>query len=285
MKSILLPLTAQIKSETLVQVAAQLAIQFKASLSGFFVRPDPRTAVPYIGDGLSVDMVQDLCEAAEHEGKIQAKKAHERFLTCMETAGIPMAELGEKPAGANAHWQTNAGEISTLVGRRARTSDLAICIQPNSSSDDSEAIFHDLIYRSGRPVLMVPDDSVIEIGRRILVAWNGRAESARAVGTALPFLRNAKTVNLLQVGSPDPDRPDLQDLANYLEDHSISANQNRIATDSSSIGEQILTEAKNQKADMVVIGAYSHSRWREMILGGVTRHLIKHSDLPIFMSH
>lgn len=285
MKSILLPLTAQIKDDNLTHIAALLAFQFRATLTGLFVRLDPRSAIPFMGEGLTAEMVQNLCDAAETEGLAQAKIAAKSFTKQIAQAGIHMAGPGEQQTGANARWTVVAGQIQDHVGRRARTADVALCTKPKIEMSDSQDIFHDLIYRSGRPVLMIPETCTDVPGRHILVAWNGRTEGARAVGAALPLIWGAEKVTLLQVGDPDPDRPTLENLSDYLLDHGVSTELIAAPKSDAPIGEQILTTAKDIKADMIVIGAYSHSRWREMILGGVTRHLVTHSDCSIFMSH
>lgn len=285
MKSILLPLTLQVAHDNVTRVAGLLAFQFRATLNGLFIRPDPRSAIPFMGEGLTADMIQDLCDAADKEGKAQAKKAFKHFSTGMEQSGIRMADATKKADGANAQWRVVSGQITDHVGRRARTADLAICSKPSANLGDSQEIFHDLIYRSGRPVLMVPEESTEAPGRHIMVAWNGRAEGARAVGAALPLLWSAEKVTLLQIGEADPDRPGLEDVSEYLHDHGVTCVIHKKPADGRPVGEQILEAAHKEKADMVIVGAYSHSRWREMILGGVTRYLVANSDLPIFMSH
>lgn len=285
MKSILLPLTAQVADKNVMRIAGQFAFQFRASLKGLFVRADPRTVMPFMGEGLTADMIQDLSKATEREGLEQAEKAHSLFKTCMEDIGIHLMEAKPKTEGANARWKVAVGQVTDFAGRNARTADLAICVKPTSDIPDSQEIFHDLIYRSGRPVMIVPKGCSDTPGRHIVIAWNGRAEGARAVGAALPLLWSAEKVTLLQIGDAHPDRPGLEDIADYLNDHGISAALEVRPAKGDPVGAQIRTAAKDLHGDMIVIGAYSHSRWREMILGGVTRHLIEHSELPIFMSH
>jgi len=284
-KSILLPLTVQIAHENVTRVAGLLAFQFRATLNGLFIRPDPRSAIPFMGEGLTADMIQDLCDAADKEGTAQAEKAFKHFSASMGQSNIRVTDATRKTDGANAQWRVVSGKITDHVGRRARTADLAVCGKPSAALGDSLEIFHDLIYRSGRPVLMVPEESTEAPGRHIMVAWNGRAEGARAVGAALPLLWSAEKVTLLQIGDANPDRPGLEDVSEYLNDHGVTSVIHKKPTDGRPVGQQILETAHKEKADMVVVGAYSHSRWREMILGGVTRYLVANSDLPIFMSH
>lgn len=285
MKSILLPLTHSVDTATLSRVAADLTLRFRASLHGLFIRPDPRLAIPFMGEGLTADMIQQLCDAAEEEGLANAAKAEKDFQACMQAADIKLLKDGEHSDQARARWTTVTGQIADHVGRRARTADLAICAKPDSEMPDSDDIFHDLIFRSGRSVLMVPANHTKEVGRHVMIAWNGRAEGARAVGGAMPLLIGAEKVTVVQIGDMDDARPGLEDIAAYLGEYGIKARTQHENVEDTSIGNQLLGLAADMAADTVVLGAYSHSRWRELVLGGVTRYIVNKSKLPIFMSH
>jgi len=285
MKSILLPITSYTANENIMRIAGAFAFQYRASLKALFVRPDARSAIPFMGEGLTADMIQDLCNASEREGLEQAGSAKTTFLAAMEAAEVPVAETHQKTENASASWQVVAGEVADYVGRRARTSDVALCTLPDARVPDSQEVFKDLVYRSGRPLIVIPTSFTDTPGRRVLVAWNGSAECARAVGAALPILWSAEQVSLLQIGDANPDRPGLEDVAEYLADHGVSSERIVEAKTGDPVGAQIHAAAVKQCADMIVLGAYSHSRWRELILGGVTQYLATHSELPIFMSH
>ncbi|MEX0298781.1 MAG: universal stress protein [Kordiimonas sp.] len=282
MKSILLPLTAHIQEHIVIDASISIASWLDATINGLFIRPDPRTSISFMGEGLTADMIQDLCEATESEGLDQAEKCEQTFNRAMMAADI---DFESDTRGATARWRVAVGEITDHVGRKARTADLAICPQPSATQPGAQDILNDLIYRSGRPVLMVPETGIQRSLDHILVAWNGRAEGARAVGASLPFLKRAGKVTLLQLGVIDQDRPSLADVSEYLVDHGVRATMAAEADYEGSVGEGILKYAKTEDADLIVIGAYSHSRWREMILGGVTRHLVHNSPKPVFMSH
>ncbi|WP_417458336.1 universal stress protein [Kordiimonas sp.] len=285
MKSILLPLTYCVDAESLSRVAADLTKRFHASLHGLFIRPDPRMAIPFMGEGLTADMIQQLCDSAEKEGLANAEKAEKDFLALMQASNIKIIKKGEHSDHARARWSTVTGQITDHVGRRARTADLAICAQPSSDMPDSDDIFHDLIFRSGRSVLMVPAGYDREVGRHVMIAWNGRAEGARAVAGAMPMLIGAEKVTVVQIGDKDDARPGLEDVIDYLGEYGIEARARQENVEDNSIGNQLLSLASDMSADTVVLGAYSHSRWRELVLGGVTRHIVAKSKLPIFMSH
>ncbi len=285
MKSILLPLTGQSASETITKVATDLATRFRSCITGLFIRPDPRTAIPFMGEGLSADMIQTLCDNADSEGRSQASKAEASFRAAMDAAGIRLQSDGGPSDGAKAKWRTEAGEISDHVGRRARIADMSICLQPGANSLDGTDIFNDLIFRSGRSVLMVPDKYEGDVGRHVMIAWNGRTEGARAVSGALPFLLEAEKVTVVQVGDIGEDRPGLSDICEYLQEHGIEAVELPVEPGNMAVGPTLMDTAAEIGADTVVIGAYSHSRWREMVLGGVTRHITEKSKIPVFMSH
>ena len=285
MKSILLPITSYTANENIMRIAGAFAFQYRASLKALFVRPDARSAVPFMGEGLTADMIQDLCTASEREGLEQAATANATFLAAMKTAQVAVTEPEQKAEGASASWQVVAGEVTDYVGRRARTADVAICTRPDARVPDSQEIFKDLVYRSGRPLIVIPTTFTETPGRRVLIGWNGSAECARAVGAALPILWSAEQVTLLQIGEANADRPGLEEIADYLADHGVSSERLVETKTGDPVGAQMHAAAMKQKADMIVLGAYSHSRWRELILGGVTQYLATHSELPIFMSH
>lgn len=141
------------------------------------------------------------------------------------------------------------------------------------------------MFRSGRPLMLAPPDFDGPLTDTILVAWNGRAECARTVANALPFLRTAKHVRLLTIDEEHPDRPSLEGLRIYLARNGIKAEPVQRESGDDSVGEAMVKIATEKGASMLVMGAYSHSRWREMIIGGVTRHAIHNMPIPVFMSH
>ena len=285
MKSILLPITANIDSETITEAASNIALRFRSSLTGLFVRPDPRSAIPFMGEGLTAEMIQTLCDNADRESNALAGKAKEAFCATMDKVGIKFFDNDGACDGAKATWLQVTGQINDHVGRRARTADMAICLQPSSKTPDSEDIFLDLIFRSGRSVLMVPKGFQDSVGRHVMIAWNGRTEGARAVAGALPLLVEAEKVTIVQIGEIDEDRPCVSDIARYLGEHCVNAETEEVERTDKAVGAELLSTAQRIGADTVVLGAYSHSRWREMVLGGVTRYITAKSTLPVFMSH
>lgn len=285
MKSVMLPLTWELNTRHLAETTALIAKHLGANITGIFIRRDPRSAVPMLGEGLTAEVVQNLCDATETEGLKHAKAAETDYTEVMQNNTIPVVDSDTFPKGMKARWRVLTGEITDHVGRSARTFDFSICTRPKTKGTDQFDIFTDLIFRSGRSVLMLPSSRYDLKLEHILIAWNGRAECARAVAGALPILAKAKKITLLQVGTIDEDRPSLADIASYLRDHDIKTEQHQIEQGGRSIGEAVLNHADNANADITVIGAFSQARWRELILGSVTKHLVEHSTKPVYMSH
>ena len=295
MKSIFLPVTPQSMAVAPLQAAARLALANQATLNTLFIQNDPRTIIPFLGEGLTADMMQSMYEAAEQEVQEQEHAAYQTFLKAMNKSGMPVREAPDsKPYGANARWHVIQGSVGEQVGKRARTADVAICLKPDTAISDTVEIFNDLIYHSGRPVIMVPPD--FPEGQEhpklaafhymnSLIAWNGSVECARAVAAARPFRWSDRIMHIVQIGATKAGRAGLKDLALYLSEHRIDTCEVSAETDSQSVGAQILAVAQAERSDIIIAGAYSHNRWRETVLGGVTKYLVTHSTMPVFFCH
>lgn len=286
LRMLLVPITVEEDHQPVVETALMLASKFRSHLTALHVRPDPRSAIPFIGEGLTAEVVQDLSDAAEREGKIQAATALVQFDELLAQYNIPAGSGAENNDAASYEWKETIGFPADRLGRHARLSDLTIVPQPAERiRTDSGEVLNDVLFRSGRPLLMVPGKTPDKVASNILVAWNGRAECARSVAAALPMLAEADKVTILTVGTEGEGRPPLVALKHYLDCHGIEAKALHEDDEGRSISEIVLETAASVGADTLVMGAYSHHRWREMVLGGVTRHVINHAEIPVFMSH
>jgi len=151
------------------------------------------------------------------------------------------------------------------------------------------ALVERCLFASGRPVIIVPPTpAAIVRPTTVVAAWDGSPQAARACNDALIFLQQAERVVLL-VGVPaDPgenDEPAVEDMVAHLKRHGVAAEVVRLTLERGDIGKLLLAKAKELKADMIVMGAFHHSRWREFILGGVTLTMLEEATLPLFMAH
>ena len=182
-----------------------------------------------------------------------------------------------------------ASDIADVAVREARSADTFVLIRPNGSQDPDRLV-EGLLLGSGRHVFLIPeaDRPKSIVFDRILVAWNGSRESARAMAEAMPYLQIAKEVMVMVVTGEQGKRMEVNvgDAAvKHLKHHGIAAALHWVKCRNSDVGEKLIAEAKKRKCDVIVLGGYGHSRLREMLLGGVTYHLMHNSPVPLLMAH
>ncbi|SNT68797.1 universal stress protein [Paracoccus seriniphilus] len=183
------------------------------------------------------------------------------------------------------------GSISSLVAMQARFSDLTVLGRPygEGAGGDLEVVIEAALFQGGCPVLVVPETGLpAEPPRHIMIAWNQSAEAMTATRRALPLLKQAETVEVTLV-DPSPSGPERSDpggaLTQMLSRHGVRAEIAVLARMEPAISDELIRRAAEIGADMIVMGAYGHSRFREAILGGATRNMLKKTALPVLMAH
>ena len=182
------------------------------------------------------------------------------------------------------------GGVASLVGMRARFSDLAVLSRPygDGASGEAEAITEAALFEGGCPVLVLPGSGLpARAPRHVLVAWNQSVEALSAVRRALPLLQAAERVEITVIdprrggsGQSDPGTA----LTQMLTRHGVHAEIAVLARTASTISDEIARRALDIDADLIVMGAYGHSRFREAILGGATRSMLEKATVPVFMA-
>jgi nucleotide-binding universal stress UspA family protein len=252
-----------------VDVACRLARSHDAHLAAVHVTPVYRVPV-------GIPPLPALPEMLEQFRRSMSELA----------AGVQaMVQHRSQIAGVTIEWRTREGEAADIVKVHARYADLAIVGQPLGGEIDSLAAA--VCLGAGRPVLVVPRyGTFVTIGERVLVAWDAGREACRAVNDALPLLRMAKQVVVMSVNAGEsPGLAPGDDIALHLARHGISvATSSERATDID-VANLLLSRAADLSADPIVMGAYGHSRLRELVLGGVTRRILEEMTLPVLMSH
>jgi nucleotide-binding universal stress UspA family protein len=184
------------------------------------------------------------------------------------------------------------GATAELVALHARHADLVVLGQadPEDGPPSAAGTVAAALFDSGRPVLVVPyAGTFVTAGRRVLVGWNASREAARAVNDALPLLVGAEVVTVSAVNprrglDGHGDEPGA-DIALHLARHGVKVDVEHSAAPEIEAADILLNRASELSADLLVVGAYGHSRLREMILGGVTRSLLRQMTVPVLMSH
>jgi nucleotide-binding universal stress UspA family protein len=196
--------------------------------------------------------------------------------------------------GINGDWVLEPGFLIPSVTRRAHATDLIIIGQANPENPlpaSARTLVEDILMTAGRPLLLIPYAGRFDkIGTNALVGWTPTRESARAVHDALPILASGAKLVVLTVETPrvggDSQVLPTTEIAEHLARHGIDVSAARtVVTDGLSPADALLDYASDIGADLLVVGGYGHSRTREMIMGGVTRDLLRHMTVPVLMSH
>ncbi|GBQ63045.1 universal stress protein UspA [Ameyamaea chiangmaiensis NBRC 103196] len=285
-QKILIPLNGTPNADAALATGLIFAQQFDAHLQAVHVQADSREVAPLAGEGLSGAMVEEMMSAAERESARRAQGVRARFEDFATTTGVVVCgHAAPYPAGASASFQILPGAEHDMVTWRARLSDMTIVPHPDSGDEvSSSETLHAVLFDSGRPVIIAPRRAPTHAGRRICVAWNGTAESAAALSGALPWLARAEAVRVLFSPSYQRRGPEGLEVTEYLRAHDIPADVVPFAPINGDVGAGLLTAVTEFGADMMCMGAYSHSRLRQLILGGVTRHVLEKAEITVLMS-
>lgn len=274
-KTILVHLDSGKRVAERVAIAKQLADAFDAHLTGLFALSKPR--IPSYALAEAGPVVVE----AETRYRAEATRAAEAAFTSATAQHARSVEF-----------RASKRDALAAVLLSARYADFIVAGQPEpdgrSGVDDTFA--EELVLAAGRPVLYVPYAGHFkEVGRRVLVAWNAEREAARAVSDALPLLARASMVHVVafnpREGDDDHGEVPGADIALLLARHGVKVQAAQQQSADVDVGNQILSRAADMQADLIVMGAYGHSRLRELVMGGVTRTLLETMTVPVLMSH
>jgi nucleotide-binding universal stress UspA family protein len=276
-KSIAVHVDTSAQARARIAVALRLAKQFDAHLTAVYAvfAPDPQTLYVMAGSAQYY---------AEYEGqRAERAAAEEQYFK---------AELEQ--SGIQGDWEVTGPHEDIPVTRRGRCADIIVAGQEDPDDPESYVGDHfaeNLIMSSGRPVLLIPYAGVFTtIGTEVMIAWDGSREATRAVYDAMPFLVKAGRVSVVTVDeaaqSSFSDRIPGQEIAVAIERHGVNVQVRALdGVQRTGIGEALLSEAADLNADLMVMGAYGHARWQEMVLGGATRTVVASATLPVLFSH
>ena len=278
-KTILVHFSDERRLHGLLAPAIVLARRFEAHVTGLAVLPPPIVEPALTPGGAGTTVIESHRKVFAEE----CLRMKERF------------EKATRDAGLISEWITDDAKpwpVLRKVVEYARVADIIVMAQ----ADEDWALSamtegpEELVLASGRPVLIIPSrGDHIRVGERIVVAWNGRREAARATLDALPLLEAAENVQVLCI-VPDDDREAVgdvpaADLATTLARHKVRCEASETLRLAAGAGETLLAYVRDSRADLLVMGCYGHSRLAEFILGGVTRHVLKNMAVPVLMSH
>lgn len=227
---------------------------------------------------VSAEMPGDILSRMQEEIKNDARGALDVFLESAKQTDVTVETLTlEVP-----------GDLGREVGRLARYFDATVLEQPNPEGPNTSDVIEAVLFGSGRPVLIVPYIHVLPQLRTVLVAWNEGRPATRAIADALPLLQMADRVEVVTVSDSSPRggwHASADMMAQHLAQHGIKADLKTLARGDVDIGNTLVSYAADVSADLIVMGAYGHSRLREIVLGGTTRTILQSMTIPVLMAH
>lgn len=256
-KSLLVVVSAA-SEESPLKMAFALAARHGADLAVLHVKPSP----VIIYGGMGGEVPASIIEAQHRETES----------TAMAIKAKVEASAGK--AGVGIEWRCEEGDEVNVAAVHARYADMTVA---------TPDVSRDLVFASATPVLAVPAAASGQAPRRVLIAWNGSREAARAVHDSLPMLEAADSVDVIVIDPPGD--AVAMDLARNLGRHGIKVEVRERLSQGAEIGGLLLEEARTSGADMLVMGAYGHSRFREWVLGGATEDVMDNGKVPALLSH
>ncbi len=281
MKTILAHLETGPGLQSVLQCALLAARRFDSYIEGVHLRPGQPDVIAAGADGF-VAAAPDLVAGFEREARERAERAREAFERFMAEAGVPAAGEG---AGPSARMRIEQASQMAL-GSLGRVFDLIVVGRPSRDSvTPSMAALESALFEAGRLLLVAPPRPPEAFGEHVVIAWNQSTETARTVALAMPFLSRAREVTVLTVTGATVPGPTGEDLAVNLRRHGLSVRAVERDPAGRAAGQAMLEEAAALGGDLLVKGAYTQSRLRQMIFGGATSHILAAAELPVLMAH
>ena len=281
MKTFFVPVAGYNGLDSVISTVCLAARHFGSLIVGSSILP---ALADYIE--LDGDVPWPRGEQTQWADRLQAEELalREAFVAALEARSIHE----EGTAGAGPRYRWHAGPLSgdRAMSQYARLFSATVVGQPASTEATlSMASFEAVLFESGRPVLISPPTLPRLLGEKILIAWNGSTETTRTVALAMPLLRQAKQVVVLEVEGSSVPGPAARELAGALKEEGIPVRGRTIPASELSSGEVFLSEARALGCDLIIKGAYTQSRLRQLFFGSATNHVLHHAKLPVLMAH
>ncbi len=274
LKDILVYADGSAVAPTRFDVAAALAKSHESHLAALHVR-----ALPYVMADLGGTVPAMVIEWQEEWSDVQEGAARKAVEGAIRRSGVPI------------EWRLARGDVEAESLLHARHFDLVVVSQGAARPEEAtpaDGLPETIVMASGRPALVIPRYGKFPVvGEQVMVAWNGSREATRAIHDALPILERAKSVTVMEVNPRTASAPRIAgaDIATHLARHGVKVEVSSTVANDIEVGDAILSRLADLGADLLVMGAYGHSRLREYAFGGATLHILRHMTIPVFMSH
>jgi nucleotide-binding universal stress UspA family protein len=273
-KDVMVPLDGTAADEARLAAANDIADLFQSQIIGLFLNVLP--VVIAQEDGIGAMQATRLLQTAREAGDKTEARLMEKLARLQKPGELHRFDILNDAAG-------------DVAAREARTADAFVALRPNRAEQEPEDLVESVLFSSGHHIFLMPNRKPAKaIFNRILVAWNGTRESARALAEALPYLHKAQEATVVVVDDDPPaeGRAVLgKDAVDHLKRHGINATLHHARLRDGDVGATLIAETRRLKADLIVTGGYGHSRLREWLLGGATYALLHKAPIPLLVAH
>jgi nucleotide-binding universal stress UspA family protein len=297
MKTILVPIPDTAVDTAAIEIALMVAKAVTGHVEGLYIETPAsitlRTgrlggyeATREVGLAQGAQRAQEEFARAAEARERAAEQAQAEFQRICVAQGVPVCAPDASDPVPSASWRQTEGSYASAVTMRAPAYDLMVVPNPSTTTPAREIAEHTLL-ETGRPVLLSPARPEPDPSSSAMIAWSPSLQTWRAVAAAVPLMATARQVEIVSVGEDEAAVAESRaDVIRYLGWHGITATARQVKPLSRNIGDTLLHEASEAGIGMLVMGAYSHSRVRELLLGGVTRHVLSNVAVtPVFMAH
>jgi nucleotide-binding universal stress UspA family protein len=283
-RKILAPIRGDGKGRFVLDHALAIADKLNAHVDVVYINSATDRMVPY-GVPIGGKMQKTIQEIVDGYTTSEKERVRQKFDEYLDDR---MIKESSKPTGssdaASVSWHEDTGRQSHVVAARGLYSDLIVVHRPDPKNRVGINTLEEALFATGKPVLLVPRSSPTKLAEHVAIAWNNSAAVSRTVSMALPILRAAKKVTVICACHGDGEEFSVKTFAEYLRWHGLKPKVEVISTRARHTGAKLMAAAIDAGADMLVVGAYSHNRHKEILLGGVTQHVIWKMKMPILMA-
>jgi nucleotide-binding universal stress UspA family protein len=296
MKTILVPIPDTAVNTAAIETAVMVAKAVAGHVEGLYVEaPAPITprsgpltgyeAAGYSGAAPRAQFAEEEFARAAEARERAAEQARAEFQRVCAAHSVPVCAPDAFDPVPSGSWHQTQGSYAKAVAARAPSYDLMVMPNPSTTAP-ARAIAEQTLLETGHPVLLSPSRPEPDPSSSAMIAWSPSPQAWRAVTAAVPLMATARRVEIVSVGEADGAAESRDDVIRYLGWHGIKATARQVKAPSRNVGDMLLHEASEAGIGMLVMGAYSHSRVRELLLGGVTRHVLSNvAATPVFMAH
>lgn len=281
MKTLLVPFFDDDAAESALSHAVMIAKRFNSHIEGIFIAPRPQV----IDGGIGMPVMVSHAIEIGRESTQLAERAKSRFESVLSSHDIKMSPMTADLNTISASWRDFDNARHPLLGDAGRVFDMIVIGREFGQPwTDWSTICESALFESGRPILVTPQETG-NLGEHAAIAWNGSTETARTIALSMPLLINTKKVTVMTLDGWSVPGHDGEQLVNSLVRNGINATLTDIDLDGRTPGQAIVHKAIDCGADVLVKGAYTQSRLRQLVFGGATRHILLEANLPVIMAH